>query len=332
MSEIEKYADKSMYPAQPMASNEPKAFLLWMTPDPLGAIAAACRMYKGIPTYSLSDISDDERRDYWEQSQKTELKAPHEFVKLHFFIEGVDRAYTHQAVRQRTAVYAQESLRFAVKEDLTDAVSLPPSLRDPSRSQSIRNDLEDSYYDAIAAIQQSYEFLIANGVPAEDARSLLPQSTLTRYNYCTDLRNFAAEAGKRLCTQAQFHWRASFLSMRDAVRNYTPDFSWMGDERSGFGTGQRTALIDEWHTRFGWQYALIADSQIFSPVCYQIGKCGFKAEFDRGCTIRERVDFNESNGLDSSLWGEEQTDGMTWVSSPIDPAEWLTDPRAAWEY
>jgi len=305
MSDIEKYADKAMFPAAPFASAIPKVHLLWMTPDPLGAVAAAVRMYKGIPTYSLRDITDDERRAYWAQSQKTELKAPHEFIKLHFFIEGVDRSFTHQAVRQRTAVYAQESLRFAVKDgSLKEETSRPPSLDDPSRSQSIRNDLEDSWNSALEEIEKQYKFLIANGMPAEDARGLLPGSVLTRLNYCTDLRNLASEAGKRLCIQAQFHWRQVFLGMREAVR-HAGDYLGMESDVS-------------------WQFHLIADSDIFSPVCYQIGKCGFKAEFDRGCTIRERVDIFESHGIQSAEWSN--VDRHPSIS--IARSEWLEDAKA----
>lgn len=295
-----------MYPAAEMKDTEPKAYVLWMTPDPLGAIAAACRMYKGIPTYSLADITDEERRDYWKQVQKTELQAPLEFVKLHVFWEGVDRAQTHQAVRQRTAVYAQESLRFAVKEDLRDSCSRPPSLSDPGRSQSIRNDLNDSWDAALGKVQEAYEFLIANGVPAEDARGLLPHATLTRYNYATDLRNMAAEAGRRLCTQAQFHWRQAWVSLREAVRNYDDGHPDMAKDQ--------------------WQFEMIADSQFFAPVCYQIGKCGFKAEFDRGCAIRTRVDALETRGVASSKWDDPKYVGKL----AIDPQEWLNDPKAAW--
>lgn len=313
MSDIEKYSDAAMFPAAPMANKEPKAYLLWMSPDPLGAVAACVRMYKGIPTYRLADITDDERRDCWEQVQKTELQMPLEAIKLHVFFEGVDRALTHQAVRQRTAAYAQESLRFAVKDAaLLDETSRPPSLDDPRRSQSIRNDLEDTWNETIVAIEHGYRTLIANGMPAEDARGLLPHSILTRYNYITDLRNMAAEAGKRLCTQAQFHWRQAFMSLREAVRNY-PQGAWQPE-----------------YERYAWQFEMIADSNLFSPVCYQIGKCGFKAEFDRGCTIRERVDQNERIARPSEQWDHGWMQPGMPVIPPIERREWEDDPKAGW--
>lgn len=311
MSDIERYVDSAMYPAAEMKSKVPKVFLLWMTPDPLGAIAAACRMYKGIPTYSLGDITDEERDEYWAQVQKTELQAPLEFVKFHFFIEGVDRALTHQAVRQRTAVYAQESLRFAVKEDLRNEVSRPPSLYDPSISHSNRNDRNDAWDTAVQAVDEAYRALVANGVPAEDARGLLPQATLTRYNYCVDLRNLAAEAGRRLCTQAQFHWRQLFLSLADSIRTFP-----------------EKTMYPEMAEKYAWQFEMIADSNLIAPACYQLGHCGFKAEFDRGCTIRDRVDEFELRGVRPNLWDSPQTQAE---GTAIRKEEWLEDPKAAWE-
>ncbi len=129
-AEIVRWADRAMFKAEPIPEGGPKVWLLWCTPDPLGAIAAACKMYKGEVVRDLSTVTDAERLEYFEQVQKTKLKAPFEFVKFHFLIEGVTRAFTHQMVRQRTAVYAQESLRFAVVggEDTPLPVGLPPSL------------------------------------------------------------------------------------------------------------------------------------------------------------------------------------------------------------
>jgi flavin-dependent thymidylate synthase len=291
-----------MFPAVPIdpeAVGTPKVHLVWMTPDPLGAIASAAQMYEGTPYKSLDDISDDDRMRLWEDVQHTHLTAPLEFVKLHFFFEGVNRAFTHQLVRQRTAVYAQESMRFAVKENLKDEVPYPPSLRDPAKSPSWRNDAQDSWDRAVEAVDREYKFLIAHGVPAEDARGLIPTDILTRVNYCTDLRNLADHAGNRLCTQAQFHWRQVFLGIRDAIRGY-----------------QHNRLVT-WDK--AWQFDYIADSMLFSPVCYKLNRCPFKADFDRGCTIRPRVDAFEKNGIPSSKWYPQ-----------IDPVEWLEDPKAGW--
>jgi flavin-dependent thymidylate synthase len=312
MSEIERYVDKSMFPAAEMRSTSPQVHLLWVTPDPLGAVAAASRMYEGKPTYSLSEITKDERVHYWSEMKKTKLTAPLEFVKFHFFIEGVTREFTHQMVRQRTAAYAQESLRFAVKEDVAGAVRKPPALLDPGRSHSARNDLTDVWDGAVAAAERAYLNLIANGVPAEDARGLLPHAITTRLHYTTDLRNLLDHGGNRLCTQAQFEWKEFWqgpTGVINAIKNHDDGHDQMELDR--------------------WQFELIAE--VFQPACYLAGKCPFKAEFDRGCTIRERVDLNHKHGIPAEWWGDDHYsgDGSDLIRG-IDRAEWLSDPKAAW--
>lgn len=127
--ELSKWSDGFMFKAEDsLAAEGPKVYLLGGPQDPLGQIAACAKMYKGEVVRDLRDVTDAERREYLEQIQKTVLKMPLEAVQLHFMVEGVTRSFTHQMVRQRTAAYAQESMRFAVKEDAATAVALPPSL------------------------------------------------------------------------------------------------------------------------------------------------------------------------------------------------------------
>jgi len=295
-TDISKWGDQHQYLSTPLQVDRteegnilPKVHLLWMTPDPLGAVAAMGRMYKGIPTYHMSDITDDERRDMWEQCKRTHLQAPLEAIKLHFFIEGVTRSFTHQMVRQRTAVYAQESLRFAVvDEELADRVSLPPSLA-RLKADDPRRTLWDR---AVNQASQSYHALVNAGIPAEDARGLLPHATTTRLNFITDFRNLKDHMGNRLCTQAQFEWRLVAMGIMGAIWDYDP------------GPQQ-------------WQYELIAHSEYFRPVCYHLNHCPFQADFDRSCTIRRRVEDHAHAGQSSDTWAD------------IDVAEWMLDPSAA---
>lgn len=333
MSEISRWADAHQYDAepQPTATQDdgvrPTVTLLHMNPDPLGQLAAFNGIYRGKVYRSLNDVPDDERRQALADMQVTELKAPLEVIKMHWLVEGVDRAFTHQMVRQRTAVYGQESLRFSVVGDLEDATTLPPSLAGTKRSvpddlllPTSQEEKNRNAWDAtIRRIDDTYHYLVENGMAAEEARGLLPHATATRLHYVTDLRNFSNEAGKRLCTQAQFAWREVFSLFVDAIRNYTPDFSW--------------TLLDtpklEWERRYRWQFEAIADSGLFRPVCYQTGKCEFNAVADRSCTIKSRVTFNHDHGVLPEQWDTAQTDGMTWVTTPINPAEWMLDPAAA---
>lgn len=127
--ELNKWADEFMFEAEKSdAAAGPQAYLLGAPVDPLGHIAACAKMYKGEVVRDLADVTNEERKMFLREIQKTALKMPLESVHLHFMLEGVHRGITHQIVRQRTAAYAQESTRFAVKRDLKTATALPPSL------------------------------------------------------------------------------------------------------------------------------------------------------------------------------------------------------------
>lgn len=291
--------DAQQYDAEPHVGDPdqgvlPRVTLLWMTPDPLGTVAALSAIYSGRVVRGLEEVSDDDRMQAFIDVQKTHLKAPLEAVKLHFLFEGVDRAFTHQHVRQRTAVYAQESMRFAVLGELLDATTLPPSLAGTRRSE--KGDLDgrsevqrmrNLWDDTIRTVDAAYHRLVDSGMPAEEARGLLPHCTATRIHYVTDLRNLSDHSGNRLCTQAQFHWRIVFAGVVAAIK--------------------AAALKDK--PAHAWQYGMIAESELFRPVCYQLKYCPFQASFDRACTIRERVELG--------------------LFSEINPAEWLADPGAA---
>lgn len=359
-SELRKWGDEQQYDVAPMQAPYdettgvlPKVHLLSMSADPLGEIASACLMYEGKPVYSLADITDDQRRHYWEQARATHLRAPLEYVHFHFMLEGVDRAFTHQHVRQRTAVYSQESLRFAVVDNLLEGTSLPPSLHGTVSLYGSGVDLEheskeqvqrDNWDEALRTVQDAYQRLVNSGMPAEEARGLLPHATATRIHYDTNLRNLLDHAGNRLCTQAQFHWRLVFAQIAQAIREYkfNDDNCYTLGDGSCVGTGLCM------HSPDMWQFRELA--KVFKPVCYEQGKCPFNASFDRSCSIRERVELFAKHGIPSSEWHDDHilADRFLYLGTQeelpmyqrrIDPEatfvpgirteEWALDPAAA---
>lgn len=353
--EVSRWADDFMFKAEESdAVRGPQAFLIAATPDPLGSIAVAAEAYMGRFYEDKSTITDEQRRYYLAEMQKTKLKMPMEVVSLHWRLKGVTRSFTHQMVRQRTAAYSQESMRFAVKEDAGTAVALPPSLQS---FNAVTNDgrlVGDVIWEqwggiagtmkwwqgedrspADARIRQymiwrtcveimghGYNDLVDDGMPAEDARGLTPHNIVTQLNYITNLRNYHDHAGNRLCTQAQFEWRIVWVRMLEAMRDYCTnvDHGPQGWEHSAAG-GR--------HQCDNWQW--VAISELFRPVCYYTGSCQFQAEFDRKCSIRDRVQANAAIGRPSSEWHKEHDDNdhPGPLIQPIQPAEWLLDAGAA---
>lgn len=291
-TDVLKWADAAMYEAPPMPDpGKIKVTLVNATPMPVRTVASVCRIFEGKAHLQPVEIEAEEAKGRFTEMHKTALQAPLEFVSFHFIIEGVTRAFTHQIVRQRTAVYAQESLRFAVKTSLKDEAALPPSIACLPENDDRRRRFEQ----ALAHIDQAYKYLVGNDIPAEDARALQPHATTTRLHYHTNLRNLLNHAGLRLCTQAQFEWRDVFIKLVQAIDVYGT-----GDP-IGPSQGSRD---DEWE--FEW----IARSGAFAPICFRDRKCQFASDMDRGCTIRKRVD--------AGLFNE------------ILPEEYMSDPRAGW--
>ena len=360
--EIQKWADVAMFKADEIDADQgPQVTLLSCNPDPLGTIAAAALMYEGKSVQSLADITDEQRRYYLEQTAKTALAAPLEFVNFHFIISGVTRGFTHQMVRQRTATYTQESTRFAVKEDVP--VGRPPSLdgtvswpewmwkcsQDLFPGAMVTKDaltVEQSkmvadyaattaspaqlwrreWDDCVTEIDATYNGLVSAGMPAEDARGLLPTNLLTRINYNTSLRGLQEHAGLRLCTQAQFEWRLVWNKILEAIKRY-PRENHVRYDDSRFDRDS------------SWQFDELAT--IFKPICYYQGSCQFNADVDRACKIKKRVEQNAAINRPSSEWHKDYLrwpkDAPTFDSSvnpevyipEICDEEWMLDPSAA---
>lgn len=355
---VARYADKAMFAATPLAGSDgPAVYVLAMNPDPLGAAAAAIAMYRGQVVTDLGMVTDDQRREVLTSMRATKLKAPLEFIKLHLLLENVHRGFTHQMVRQRTAVYAQESMRFAVKDGMARAIHLPPSLakfNDPEVERDLDRRMQEwsgmqhpmrlteqehqflVWRDTAQKIEGGYDELIARGMPAEEARGLAPTNIGTRLHYATDFRALLEHAGNRLCTQAQFEWRQVFSRISSALVS--------------FGMEQIYRRPDGRFTSSEWQFRELAG--MFRPACYLTGKCEFAAmDLDRACKIRNRVDANHEVGRPSDGWDQEldvvdpgeiaigvgpksvvrDNGGRPVFIGAIHPAEWLLDDSAARE-
>lgn len=353
------------------AAQGPQVTLLAAPSDPLGLIAAQAATYEGKFYDDLAEIPDEERQRYLADMQLTTLAMPLESVMLNFSISGVTRGFTHQMVRQRTAAYAQESTRFSVIEDgFVDRVAIPPSLAgghpisywDAEATADVRksgkrfimdrdedveiNHVRDSLVEmygsptdkaryewekALMATEHAYKNLVSSGVPAEDARGLLPTNITTRIKYNTNLRALLEHIGLRTCTQAQFEWRAVAAAMAQAIRAYGQTTAYQ--IKTGTEIGLGVSIPATRHTSSAWQFNAIAD--LFSPICYRKGKCVMKASFDRKCSIRDRVDTFANYNVPSSQWDQplvkpkgDHGEDLT-VALPIFPAEWLLNPGAA---
>lgn len=362
--DVQKWADRAMYAAQPIEAGGPKVVVLSCNPDPLGSVAMATMTYEGKFPGGLHEITDEQRRFYLDDVQKAKRWAPLEFVNIHFLISGVSRTFTHQLVRQRTAAYAQESMRFAVKESVP--VHLPASLvgtvpwsewwekcggelfpvlvsginreqtalidkyaiEQASKEQLWRREWDEWMSDT----ESSYNALIDAGMPAEDVREGLPVGTLTRIHYTTDLRYLLEHCGQRLCTQAQYEWKQVWQEIMRALTEFGEDQTYMsavGSEDAVYGEN----VGETYFRSSAWQFDELV--KIFKPICYQTGKCEFNSSADRFCAIKERVNGFADLGVPSIEWGTDMhvkrpvNGGDDYWIHGIDDSEWMDNHASA---
>jgi thymidylate synthase ThyX len=140
---------------------------------------------------------------------KKTIQSSFEFVTYVFNIEGVSRNFTHQLVRTRNAVYAQESQRTV---DVRNSAVL-----------NVPWQAEDAAYVMV----KLYGNLIEEGVQVQDARNILPTGIETSITMGTNLRELMHMAETRLCKRTQGEYQEVFKAMKAAIVDVHPYFESM---------------------------------------------------------------------------------------------------------
>ena len=186
------------------------------TPDPERAGATAARLcYAPVGGMELMEGLTDERIH---KVLGTIMGSGHfstlEHASYTFSIEGVSRALTHQLVRHRLASFNQQSQRY-VKFMQEPPVVKPPSVAgDPVCSQA--------FDAAVAAVWSAYDQLARAGIPAEDARYLLPNACESKIVVTMNIRELLHFFELRCCNRAQWEIRALAWAMLELGRPTAP--------------------------------------------------------------------------------------------------------------
>ena len=186
--------------------------LLYHTPDPERAIATAARLcYAPVGAAELMETMPPERI----KSVLTTIMSSGHFSTLEhasytFAVDGVSRALTHQLVRHRIASFNQQSQRYVKFKDGVDVVTPDTIASDPERKAL--------FDDAIAAAVSAYEKLLDAGVPAEDARYLLPNAAESKIVITMNVRELLHFFGLRCCNRAQWEIRDMAHRMLELAR------------------------------------------------------------------------------------------------------------------
>lgn len=182
-----------------------KVELLTHTPEPELVVAAAARLcYSNSSIESLLDKSRVEREAFLEKITSLGHLSVLEHVSFSFGVEGISRACSHQLVRHRMASYSQQSQRYVSHRQRFEAV-IPESIaQDPELRQ---------HYDALLdQIHAFYAELLEAGVPAEDARFVLPNAATTKIVVTMNGRELLHFFTLRTCRRAQ--WEIQQLAQK----------------------------------------------------------------------------------------------------------------------
>lgn len=190
--------------------------LLYHTPDPERAIATAARLcYAPVGASELMETMPEERV----RSVLSTIMASGHFSTLEhasytFAIDGVSRALTHQLVRHRLASFNQQSQRYVKFKDGIEVVK-PGSVAASPEASAV-------FDEAMAAAEQAYASLMELGIPAEDARFVLPNAAETKIVVTMNVRELLHFFELRCCNRAQWEIRELALKMLELVKPTAP--------------------------------------------------------------------------------------------------------------
>ncbi len=141
-----------------------------------------------------------------------------EHIQFSFAISNVSRACTHQLVRHRHMSFSQKSQRYVREKGEFDYI-IPEKIKN-------NETLKKKFEDFINTTSRLYQEFTDAGIPAEDARSILPNAASSSLVASLNLRELIHLANLRLCTRAQLEIRLMVKAMCDEVIRIEP---WLSD-------------------------------------------------------------------------------------------------------
>jgi thymidylate synthase (FAD) len=163
---------------------------------------------------------------------KTGHASPLEQVVFWFGISGVSRSLSHQFVRHRIGIsFEQQSQRYVKFKQDRMAYVLPQSWQ--------RVGLDGEYEELLAKVSELYAKALKAGIPAEDARFVLPNAAPTNFHVMVNFAEMLHICDLRLCLRAQWEIRRMVAMMRAEIRRVLPEIAVFlqpkcGENRMGY--------------------------------------------------------------------------------------------------
>src|SRR3979490_350485 len=166
-------------------------------------------------------VTREKIAQFVEERLRTGHVSPLEQVVFWFGIGGVSRSLSHQFVRHRIGIsfeqQSQRYVRFTGKNEERLEFVMPDSWRDAGR--------EKEFEGLMAEITRVYREAVAAGIPAEDARFVLPNAAPTNFQIMVNFAELLHIGDLRLCTRAQWEIRHMIARMRSELMRRVPELA-----------------------------------------------------------------------------------------------------------
>ena len=192
--------------------NKPVVHLISKPENMLKTIYTACRTcYSADTPFDIYNSTDDEEKmlKLIERVVSSGHYSTIEHIQVTFAISNVSRACTHQLVRHRHMSFSQKSQRYVKEKGQFDFIIPPTIERNP--------ELKAKFEGFMAEISKLYCEFTEAGIPAEDARAVLPNAATTSIVASLNLREMIHLANLRLCSRAQYEIRTMIKLMCEAL-------------------------------------------------------------------------------------------------------------------
>ncbi len=177
-------------------------------------------------------ISRDKIRDFIGERLKTGHASPLEQVVFWFAIANVSRSLSHQFVRHRIGIsFEQQSQRYVKFKQDKLAFVMPESWE--------RAGMREEFEGLLDKTSDLYARALKAGIPAEDARFVLPNAAPTNFHVMVNFAEMLHICDLRLCVRAQWEIRRMVALMRAEIKRVLPEIAVFlqpkcGENRMGY--------------------------------------------------------------------------------------------------
>lgn len=185
----------------------------------LKTVYTACRTcYSADSPLNIYDCDSAQDEEKMLKLIKRVISSGHystiEHIQISFAINNISRACSHQLVRHRHMSFSQKSQRYVKEKGQFDYI-IPPTIEK-------NEELTNKYNHFMTLISDFYLELTDAGIPAEDARFILPNATSTSMVASLNLRELIHLANLRLCTRSQTEIRILVKKMCEEIIKQEP--------------------------------------------------------------------------------------------------------------